>query len=374
MATPENEGIQDDAVSDGTTSNAEVQELADAVIPHLSVAKDAVAVAEQWSNSNIEELCGESVAAYAKVCGRDWTYYVKKLNINIGRPPDSYSRQSVGEDGSRTPALETDDSSTVHIDLGPSKTISRLHAELFFDLKDTRWHVIVNGRNGMQVNDTTLRRGQQCDISSGDVLGIAGTQMMFITAEDKADIHPMFIKMIRDHAEGVEGPGRWNNQPHAHPEPSTPGDRTRSSQAQSVVRPHTNGQANIAPAPPDHVRPTTPVQSPRKSSQGTSGKKRSPTYGRGFLMQSNEEIDYADDANKSVRPSMSYAVMISRAINSTDDKMLTLSGIYEWIKQNFAFYRHQPAGWQVSRCLLLHIVHKLNELRPSRTLSATTSR
>ncbi len=354
--TPENEGVQDDAVSDGTTSNAEVQELADAVIPHLSVAKDAVAVAEQWSNSNIEELCGESVAAYAKVCGRDWTYYVKKLNINIGRPPDSYSRQSVGEDGSRTPALETDDSSTVHIDLGPSKTISRLHAELFFDLKDTRWHVIVNGRNGMQVNDTTLRRGQQCDISSGDVLGIAGTQMMFITAEDKADIHPMFIKMIRDHAEGVEGSGRWNHQPHAHPEPSTPVDRTRSSQAQSVVHPRMSGQANIAPAPPDHVRPTTPVQSPRKSSQGTSGKKRSPTYGRGFLMQSNEEIDYADDANKSVRPSMSYAVMISRAINSTDDKMLTLSGIYEWIKQNFAFYRHQPAGWQVSRCLLLHVV------------------
>ena len=157
----------------------------------------------------------------------------------------------------------------------------------------------------------------------------------------------MFLKMIRDHGDGAESSGRWDNQTHAHPEPSTPVDRSRSSQAHSATHPYVNGQTNIAPAPPNHVRPTTPVQSPRKSTQGTSAKKKSPTYGRGFLMQSNEEIDYADDANKSVRPSLSYAVMISRAINSTEEKMLTLSGIYDWIKQNFAFYRHQPAGWQV---------------------------
>ncbi len=346
-ATPDDEDVHTGAASDSTTSNAELQELADAIIPHLSVAKEPVAVSEQWSNSNIEELCGESVAAYAKVCGRDWTYYVKRLNINIGRPPDALSRQSV-EGASSTPARETDDSSTVHIDLGPSKTISRLHAELFFDMKDTKWHVIVTGRNGMQINETVLKRGQQCDISSGDVLAIAGTQMMFITAEDKAEIHPMFIKMVRDPANGVESSTRWNKQPHAHPEPSTPTDRSRSIQAQPIGRPYVNGQAAIAPAPPDHVRPTTPVQSPRKSVQGTSGKKKSPTYGRGFLMQSNEEIDYADDANKSVRPSMSYAVMISRAINSTEEKMLTLAGIYNWIQQNYAYYRHQPPGWQVS--------------------------
>ena len=348
--------------------------MADTIIPHLSVAKDAVAVAEQWSNSNIGELCGESVAAYAKMCGRDWTYYVKTLRINIGRPPDAFSRQSAGVDAASTPTVEADDSSIVHIDLGPSKTISRLHAELFFDLKDTKWHVKVNGRNGMQVNETTLRKGQQYDINSGDVLGVAGTQMMFITAEDKAEIHPMFLEMVRGHANGIDSSGRLKNQTHAHPEPSTPIDKPQSSKAQSIARAHVSGKANIAPAPPNHVRPTTPVQSPRKSAPGTSGKKRSPTYGRGLVMQCNEEINYADDANKSVRPGLSYAVMISQAINSTEDKMLTLAGIYEWIKQNYAFYRHQPTGWQVSRPPFIYRVsHTKNRLRRFRIPFVITS-
>ena len=346
------------------------------MIPNLSVAKDPVAVAEEWSNSDIGDLCGQNVVqAYAKVCGRDWTYYIKRVNITIGRPPDSSSRQSVGEGASSTMASETDDSSVVHIDLGPSKTVSRLHAELFYDLKDSKWHVIVTGRNGMQVNDITLKRGQQCNINSGDVLGIAGTQMMFITAEHRAEIHPMFLDVIRDHADGMESSGRWNNQPHAHPEPSTPIVKSRPTQAQPAAHLYTAGQANIAPAPPDHVRPvTTPVKSPRKSAPATSGKKKSPIMGRGVISQNDKDIDYADDANKSIRPSQSYAVMISKAIESTEEKTLTLSGIYEYIKQNYAYYRHQES-WQVSYWLLLLCdVTTLTKLRPSRTPSAITSR
>ena len=325
------------------------------MIPNLSVAKDPVAVAEEYSNSDIGDLCGQNVVqAYAKVCGRDWTYYIKRVNINIGRPPDSSARQSVGEGASSTMASETDDSSVVHIDLGPSKTVSRSHAELFYDLKDSKWHVIVIGRNGMQVNDVILKRGQQCIVKSGDVLGIAGTQMMFITAEDQAEIHPMFLDMIRDHVDGMESSGRWNNQPHAHPEPLTPTVKSRPSNAQSTAHSHTNGQSNIAPAPPDHVRPiTTPVKSPRKSSPrksapATSGKKKSPIMGRGVISQNDKDIDYADDANKSIRPSQSYAVMIQKAIESTEEKTLTLSGIYDYIKQNYAYYRHQES-WQASR-------------------------
>ena len=326
------------------------------MIPNLSVAKDPVAVAEEWSNSDIGDFCGQNVVqAYAKVCGRDWTYYIKRVNINIGRPPDSSSRQSVGEGASSTVASETDDSSIVHIDLGPSKTVSRLHAELFYDLGDSRWHVSVTGRNGVQLNNLTLKRGQQCHINSGDVLGIAGTQMMFITAEHKADIHPMFLDMIRDHANGVESSGRWNDQPHAHPEPSTPVVKSRSAQAQSAAQSYTNGQAHIAPAPPDHVRPTTPIKSPRKSAPATSGKKKSPkkspTLGRGVNSQSDKEkekeIDWSLDANKSIRPTQSYAIMIQKAIESTEEKTLTLSGIYEYIKQNYSYYRHQES-WQVS--------------------------
>lgn len=311
----------------------------------MAVAKDSVAVAEKWANTKIAENLGDSVSAFAKICGRDWTYYVKDVNINIGRPPDALSR-STTRAASSPPADQTNEATAIQIDLGPSKTISRLHAELFFNRVNAKWHVVVNGRNGMGVNNTTLRRGQQCQVKSGDVLAIAGTQMMFITAEDRADIHPMFLDMIREHAHGVVDSGQWNDQPHAHPETSTSVDHPSTSQTLSMARTHVSGQVAILPAPPDFVRPITPVHSPRRPALSNVGVQQSPAYGRGVVMESDEDIDLSLDVNRSTKPSMSYAVMIVQAIKSTEEEMLTLSGIYNWIRSKFAFYRGGHPGWQ----------------------------
>lgn len=70
-------------------------------------------------------------------------------------------------------------------------------------------------------------------------------------------------------------------------------------------------------------------------------------------------VDYSLDSAKDVKPPLSYATLIAQAINSTEEKRMTLSGIYGFIADHYSFYRHAGAGgWQVgynlcSRCLLI---------------------
>lgn len=48
------------------------------------------------------------------------------------------------------------------------------------------------------------------------------------------------------------------------------------------------------------------------------------------------------------KPPYSYATLISKALQESETKKLTLSEIYEWIKTNFPYYRTAEAAWQVS--------------------------
>lgn len=325
--------------------SAETQELADAVIPNLTVSSDPVAAVRDWTNKNIEDRHGNIVSAYAKICGRDWTYYVKSPTLNIGRPPDGSSRPSTALES--TPPVEAENSSMVHIDLGPSKLVSRLHAKLFFDQEDSKWHVNVIGRNGVRVNDETLRPGHQRVINSGDVMEIAGTQMMFVAAEGQAVIHPMFLENIHLIGSSYNEPQGVDDHAEAQSESLLQGVDASLSGAESTTRSRGNGQPLIAPAPPDFVRPSTPTRSPKKLGKPGSGLKQSPGYGRGIMMESSENIDYRSSATRDIKPNWSYSTMISQAIMSTEEQVLCLDGIYKWIMANFSYYRHSSVNWQV---------------------------
>jgi len=71
-------------------------------------------------------------------------------------------------------------------------------------------------------------------------------------------------------------------------------------------------------------------------------------YGRGMMMESTQEIDYSRDSAKDLKPPFSYATMIAQAIFSSEEEKLTLSNIYSFIADKYAFYRHSNSGWQVS--------------------------
>ena len=275
------------------------------------------------------------VSAYAKISGRDWTFFVREQAVNFGRPPDDRPIAN----GASSPIADMKEILPVHVDLGPSKIVSRHHASVYYDADypegEGGWHVRVNGRNGVRVNNFLVKKGLRKQLKSGDILEIANTQMMFVTPGDKVEIDPYFLERAKALAAGEEVP--------AQPQPE--------AQRYDARHEPTSSFPSLAPAPPDFKRETTPpVQiNDGKSQRGVFDSKMamSPMYGRGMMMESTQEIDYSRDSAKDLKPPFSYAIMIAQAIFSSEDEKMTLANIYSFIADKYAFYRHSNSGWQV---------------------------
>jgi forkhead protein FKH len=320
-----------------TVSNSD---LVDSVISYLQVAREPVVASTEYSNEKAQPE--NKVSAYAKIAGRDWTYFVVDQAVNIGRPPDNSKDGGMLGASASSPIADMKEMLPVHIDLGPSKIVSRHHASIFYDADypdGGGWHVRVNGRNGVKVNANLLKRGGIQKLKSGDILEIAGTQMMFVTPGDKVTVDPYFIERAKVLATGEE----FNPVQHGHPDPPH-----QSTYVSGNPYPGSHGRQPLAPAPPDFKRAMTPPASQKDGKLGVFDSKpaQSP-YNRGMLMESTHEIDYSRDAAKDLKPPFSYATMIAQAIFSSDEEKLTLNNIYGWIQDKYAFYRHSNSGWQV---------------------------
>ncbi|KAM4052993.1 forkhead box protein I1c-like [Anomaloglossus baeobatrachus] len=84
-----------------------------------------------------------------------------------------------------------------------------------------------------------------------------------------------------------------------------------------------------------------------------------PSYGsqRQFLPNSSGfsgtdlgwlSIASQEELLKLVRPPYSYSALIAMAIQNAPEKKLTLSQIYQYVAENFPFYKKSKAGWQNS--------------------------
>ncbi|KAL3428345.1 fork head domain-containing protein [Phlyctema vagabunda] len=314
-------------------------ELVTAIVPFLTVPEFHVQARVDHANAFHERTNRDGVQAYAKIAGQDWTFYVKRLRNNIGRPPEgsapSRSPQS-------TPAAEdldpSSDDKKIHIDLGPSKMISRLHAEIYFDSEAERWNIAVNGRNGIKIDNEVLRRGEYQNLVSGQVIEIGGVEMMFVLPDNNETltVHKRYLERA-----GLIQPSEDNQ---SNGQLATPTTKLTSPLPRTAGPP---GQLPIAPAPPNYQRPGTPPTSRSKPSQSVG---KSPFNTNTVTLNLNgEDVDLSLDENQHIKPSYSYAQMISQAILDTEDEKLNLNGIYNFIMEKYAYYRHQlGGGWQNS--------------------------
>jgi hypothetical protein len=56
---------------------------------------------------------------------------------------------------------------------------------------------------------------------------------------------------------------------------------------------------------------------------------------------------YEEFLESSDRPTIRYAQMITEAINSTESKKITLSGIYSYVMEKYPYFKTAGAGWKV---------------------------
>ncbi|RDA89177.1 hypothetical protein CP533_0829 [Ophiocordyceps camponoti-saundersi (nom. inval.)] len=277
------------------------------VTQHLK--SQPVQAAKDHSNA-IYEANKDNVKAYAKVAAQDWTFYITKLSISIGRAPE-------------LPQAEDDhvvEHVPVHIDLGPSKMVSRNHAAITFDPKNQQWLLEVKGRNGAKVDGQTLKPHASCPLISGQVIEIANVEMMFVLPSNISPLHiqPTFLKRCGLAVEPPSQPATSHRQPYVATTASTPPAYTRSGTPPSVQC--------------QSIRDTTSVTASTPAAVvGANG------------------VDLSHDDFQHIKPQYSYAQMITQAIINAPDGKLNLNGIYTFITKKYSYYRHQQAaGWQNS--------------------------
>ena len=337
------EGTEPRQHSDAETEPALPTEVE--IIAHLKIADRHVNATEDFANDLLEGQ--ENVPGYGKIAGRDWAFIIRKVEVNIGRP-EAQERLAAEESGHQaTPSSKT----VVDIDLGPDRQVSRSHAIIKYDSENMQWFIIVNGRNGLRVDNNLLKRGAKSYLRNGSVIEIANTQMAFITTAAEDSDGPAWDASIVRQAQkssedddDVEDYSRTNN----HRAPGQPGARS-SLQDSSMYgaldfgsqqrRTHPHSQhATLQAAPGTPIRTQQPFT---KSSPAAN-------YARGVMMESTESIDYSADSAKDLKPPHSYAQLIGMAILSTPEQQMTLNNIYKWIMANYAFYRFNTGGWQNS--------------------------
>lgn len=290
-----------------------------------------VQVSKDHANSVHEENNRDGVQAYAKLAGNNWTYYVKSLKNMIGRPPEELKNPQT-PDANGQPS-ESDIDTGIAIDLGPMKMVSRLHAEINYEAQD--WAITVYGRNGIRINNVILKKGERRTLTSGQIIEIAGVEMIFVAPHEGRlrvpESHLLRAQLLLpQNSTDVEDLG---------------GNTTSSAPSSAQPSRNHNGTVSIAPAPPDYQRPGTPM-SARSRVQYSTGK--SP-YAGGTMMMNADDVDLSLTSNEHIKPPYSYAQMITQAIIDTEEEKLNLSGIYKYIQKNYSYYRQQiGGGWQVS--------------------------
>jgi hypothetical protein len=305
------------------------------IIASLSLPDPNTQVAVQYSNS----ISDTEVQAYAKLAGNVWTYYVQNIEVVIGRTSDPNSPQE-----------------RVDIDLGPAKVVSRRHAVIQYNTKLRHWEIHILGRNGVRVDRVHYKEGSVV-LRSGNILDIGGVQMMFVLPDEPPRIafNPAIknghhkahssVSSVSPHRRGDEVGSDTQYLPQQTQQAPTPQPETQFSQYQPPQQ-----QQQQQPIP---EQATVPGVEGNNSSNAVSYPKgvaiitRPQVRGMAQGTQYQEQDLSSDDA-KDIKPPYSYATMITQAILSTEEMMMSLSEIYEWIATNYSFYRHSKSGWQNS--------------------------
>ena len=353
-------------------STAQQQHLINSVISVLESAEKDTNVSKQYSNDN--NLAVE-IQAYAKISGNNWTYYVKDLEISIGRNTTDGNPAA----GNRN---------LTSIDLGPAKVVSRKHAEIKFNMQIGGWELYLYGRNGAKVNFKRAQvNSRPIPISSGTVLDIGSTQMMFILPDQEPFVQQACLnhlipklslfydqtnsnnsKLLNDliknsdyykqntnnirnvilnnNNSNISNPNINNNQIRTF---KMYGNNISSASSSSIsttasINHKPNSNCNMLLMSPD-LSGTSSASSSYPHSYNISNANHSSN---GFPPSIDFASDLSHDENRNVKPPHSYATMITQAILSTSEGIISLADIYKFISSNYAYYRFAKTGWQNS--------------------------
>lgn len=230
-----------------------------------------------------------TISAYARLDFQSFTFYVQTLHVIIGR------------------RSENDFSHKVDVNLGPSKSISRRHAQIFYNFGTGRFEVSIIGKNGAFVDDIFVERGNTVPLRNKTKVQIGQVPFQFVLPEQEK--------------------GEQIQKTPEIPEPS-------------------EVQEPVSPVKSEEKLPRTTAQPvEKKQPKKAAPKKEKKPAKAPKKVYTLEEIP----EEYRTKPTCSYSALLTTCIRKySSPKGMSLSEIYAGIRELFPYYKYCPDGWQSS--------------------------
>ncbi|EGO01637.1 hypothetical protein SERLA73DRAFT_158881 [Serpula lacrymans var. lacrymans S7.3] len=273
------------------------------------------------------------ISAYYSLVFPNITFYLQTLNVTIGRRCIPAASSSSAE---HTP---------VDVDLGPLKSVSRLHAKIEYEEEEERFILVVVGRNGAWVDGVWSGSGSRVPLTERSQIQIASRTFHFVLPPP---------------------PPLPEDSPSPSSQSSAQRPRSPSVDITSISPPSSfisHSPPPIAPPPalPPKLAPEPEPQLPNSNSISrakNSSKKRKKS-----------DVDILARPKPEVmppKPQFTYAQLCYRAIKSMGGKA-TLQDICTWMMENHDWYRYnEGAGWENS------VRHNLSSGRAFKKMERST--
>ncbi|CCF60236.1 hypothetical protein KAFR_0J01720 [Kazachstania africana CBS 2517] len=340
--------------------------LINSIISILSTSEEDPFVSKLYSN---RKTVSSEVQAYAKISGKEWTFYVKSLQVTLGRNTDTFNLMNnvLNDQATQPDHLNPIATGLIDIDLGPAKIVSRKHATITFNRVTGFWQLLVPGRNGAKINFKRVKAGKNAepvDLKSGDIIDVGGVQMMFILPDQEpvvpyeviTTLIPKLVTMY-----GLSGNNNKllcaiiNNSEYVKKQKQL-GYITFHLQENGSTGPMKNEDGNNNEGPDESIF-NNAIQSPSGPLTQTLSVFPPPTatmshnnsnMASNIMSNPISSNKFKISNSKSGKPSASYATLITQAILSSPEGIISLSDIYKFIENTHEYYKTTNIGWQNS--------------------------
>ncbi|KAF7973210.1 hypothetical protein HWV62_15803 [Athelia sp. TMB] len=250
----------------------------------------------------------ESISAYYSLVFPNFTYFLQTLSVTIGRRCSPATSESSSQG----------DKTQVDVDLGPLKSVSRLHARIEYEEDEERFALVVVGRNGAWVDGVWSGSGSRVPLSERSQIQIASRTFHFVLPPPPP-------------------------APEDSPSPSDEQDepaRLRSPSVDIISHSPPSSLTSHSPPPPAPVPEAKPTAPPKPKVNSKKRKKTEPVPVPPPKPQRPEVMP--------AKPQLTYSIMCYRAINALGGKA-TLQDICGWMRDTFEWYKwNDEAGWENS--------------------------
>ncbi|GJE84898.1 forkhead box transcription factor [Phanerochaete sordida] len=292
--------------------------MAAVVAPPQDTPPTAATVLGDGQYAN-EEPVPDKISAYYSLVFPNFTYYLQTLNVTIGRrciPANTASTSDVPQ---------------VDVDLGPLKSVSRLHARIEYDEDEERFVLVVVGRNGAWVDGVWSGSGSRVPLGDRSQIQIASRTFHFVLPPPPAP------------PEDSPSPSSHSSVEHRPRSPSvdiTSLDVTSISPPSSIP-PNSPPVSVSVSSPPKKALPLPEPQLPNSNSiaRFKSNKKRKKS-----------DADSLPRVKPDVmppKPQYTYAQLCYRAIKALGGRA-SLQDICQWIQDSYEWYKYSDKDWESS--------------------------